>query len=86
MTRSHILMLAAAAGVAFLVYRGYTTPAPASSGTVLAPAKGDPVAAAPTQTVVGSESGYTAPSTIKLDPGGLMNQLGQLFENGQYGT
>lgn len=85
MKRSHILMLAAAAGVAFLVYRGRAA-APASSGTVLAPAKGDPVAAAPTQTAVGSGSAYTAPSTIKLDPGGLMNQLGQLFENGQYGT
>jgi len=75
MKRSHILMLAAAAGVAFLVYRGRA--APASSGTVLAPAKGDPVAAAPTQTVVGSESAYTASSTV--DPGGLLHQLGQLF-------
>lgn len=78
MKTSHILLLVGGAAVAYMVWKGQTAPAPtANTGTILAPAVGAPVAAAPAATQAGSEVKYTVERPLADGTGirALINQL-----------
>lgn len=86
MKTSTIVLIVGAGALAYVVWRGQAAPA-ANPGTVLAPAVGAPVAAAPPQAAVGSETAYTTVKTSVSNPvvqaaTDLREQLLQMFSGG----
>lgn len=86
MKTSTIVLIVGAGALAYVVWRGQAAPA-VNTGTVLAPAVGAPVAPAPTQAAVGSETAYTTVKTSATNPvaqaaADVRAQLLQMFSGG----